>query len=363
MGRAICDLAWLRPDAHNVRMSKTASDQTAGSALMSFRPFCDESDYARMLEILHESSRADHDDWTPSLDEIRAWCAPTARFDPARQLVFASMAGTADGAEPLGVSRVSWYTGANDACIYAQTSFLLPEWRQPGVWPALVREGDRQIREMAAGHPSLSERYSQGWATESQTQWIAALKAEGYEAVRHFHNMVRTLDAVPALAIAPSPDELEVRPVQADHMRRIWEAQAEVNQELFEYVAEQWTEARYPGWLADTSHTPRLWQVAWDGDQVAGMVLARIDDVANRGRERKRGYTEHVFVRRPWRGRGLAKALLVRSLRLLKEDGMEEAELGVDSENDSGAFGFYLRLEYVAERTDIWLRKPLDAGQ
>ncbi len=93
------------------------------------------------------------------------------------------------------------------------------------------------------------------------------------------------------------------------------------------------------------------------------MVLPRIDDEANRGRARKRGYTEHVFVRRPWRGRGLAKALLVRGLRLLKEAGMDEAELGVDSENDSGAYGFYQRLGYVTERTDIWLRKPLDAGE
>jgi mycothiol synthase len=357
-------------------MPKTASDQTAGSALVSFRPFCDESDYELMRTIVTASSRADHDDWVPSLDEIRAWCAPTARFDPAKQLVFASMAGRGSGplgapsgegrgiASPeVGASRVSWYTTRNGARIYAQTSFLLPEWRQHGVWLALVREGDRRIREMAAGHPSLSERYFQGWATESQTQWIAALKAEGYKAVRHFRNMVRTLDAVPALATAPLADGLELRPVQADHMRPIWEAQAEVNQELFEYVAEQWTEEKYPGWLADTSHTPRLWQVAWDGDQVAGMVLARIDDVANRGRERKRGYTEHVFVRRPWRGHGLAKDLLVRSLRLLKEEGMEEAELGVDSENDSGAFGFYSRLDYVTERTDIWLRKPLDAGK
>jgi len=363
VGRVICDLAWLRPDAHNVRMPKTASDQAAGSAPVSFRPFCDESDYARMFEILLESSRADHDDWMPSLDEIKAWCAPTARFDPAKQLVFALAATEGAAAAEAGVSRVSWYTGRNGARIYPQASFLLPEWRKPGVWPALVREGDRRIRAMTAGHPSLSERYFQGWATESQTQWIAALEVEGYKAVRHFRNMVRQLVVVPELELGRLPDGLEVRPAKADDMRAIWEAQAEVNQELFEYVAEQWTEEKYPGWLADTSHTPRLWQVAWDGDQVAGMVLARIDDVANRGRERKRGYTEHVFVRRPWRGHGLAKALLVRSLRLLKEEGMEGAELGVDSENDSVAYGFYQRLGYVTERTDIWLRKLLDAGK
>jgi ribosomal protein S18 acetylase RimI-like enzyme len=330
---------------------------------VTFRPFREEVDDERMLAILLASAKADHDDWTPSVDEIRTWCAPTARFDPAKQLVFALAPTQGTSAAEVGVSRVSSYTGLGGARIYAQTSFLLPEWRQPGVWPALVREGDRRIRAMAAGHPSLPERFFQGWATESQTQWIDALKTEGYEAVRHFHNMGRTLDAVPALASAPLPDGLELRPVEADHMRPIWEAQAEVNRELFEYVAEQWTDDKYPGWLADASHTPRLWQVAWDGDQVAGMVLPRIDEEANGGRERKRGYTEHVFVRRPWRGHGLAKALLVRSLRLLKEEGMDEAELGVDSENDSGACGFYERFGYKTERTDIWFRKPLYAGK
>ncbi|TFH36753.1 MAG: GNAT family N-acetyltransferase [Anaerolineales bacterium] len=90
------------------------------------------------------------------------------------------------------------------------------------------------------------------------------------------------------------------------------------------------------------------------------MVLARIDEVENRDLKRKRGYTEHVFVRRPWRQRGLAKALVVRSLRVLKERGMEEGELGVDSENESGAFGFYQRLGYETFSTDIWFRKPMD---
>jgi len=315
-----------------------------------------------MRAIALGSALADRDDWVPTFDEICAWCAPTPRFDPKKQLVFA-LAPAPDGAlQAVGVSRVSWYTTRNGARIYPQTSFLLPEWRRSGVWPALVREAERSIRELAVGHPSLLDRFFQGWATEGQTQWIDALKAEGYEAVRHFRNMVRPLVSVPDPEGEVLPEGLEVRPVVMDLMRRIWEAEAEVNAELFEYIAEQWTDDRYPGWLADASHTPRLWQVAWDGDEVAGMVLPRVDEEENRGRERKRGYTEHVFVRRPWRARGLAKALLVRSLRVLRDEGMDEAELGVDSENDSGAHGFYERMGYVTERTDIWFRKPLDAA-
>ena len=90
------------------------------------------------------------------------------------------------------------------------------------------------------------------------------------------------------------------------------------------------------------------------------MVLNRIDKAANQARGRKRGYTEHVFVRRPWRQRGLASALLATSLRLLKEQGMQEAELGVDAENESGAFGFYQCMGYQTFSRDIWFRKSMD---
>jgi ribosomal protein S18 acetylase RimI-like enzyme len=187
-------------------------------------------------------------------------------------------------------------------------------------------------------------------------KWISVLQGEGYRAERHFHNMLHRLDVIPEQEM---PEGLQVRPVQTEHYRSIWEAQKEVNQELFEYVDENWTEEKYQSWRVNPLLTPRLWQVAWEGDQVAGMVLARIDEVENRDLKRKRGYTEHVFVRRPWRQRGLAKALLVRSLRVLKERGMQEGELGVDSENESGAFGFYQRLGYETFCTDIWFRKPM----
>jgi ribosomal protein S18 acetylase RimI-like enzyme len=49
-------------------------------------------------------------------------------------------------------------------------------------------------------------------------------------------------------------------------------------------------------------------------------------------------------------------------LQVLKAQGMEEAELGVDSENESGAYGFYQRMGYQTFSTDIWFRKPMDDG-
>ena len=55
----------------------------------------------------------------------------------------------------------------------------------------------------------------------------------------------------------------------------------------------------------------------------------------------KRGWLEHISVRRPWRRRGLARAISAMAMRRVRDAGMEDAMLGVDSENPTGALGLY----------------------
>lgn len=327
------------------------------SEKLTFRNLQGESDFPLMLALAVASDLGDQIHDTFSLDDLRNWCAPSPRFDPSADLLFAMAQNDGGESTVIGFSRVSWYTGAEDTRLYSQYSVLHPDWRKPGIWPAMVRQNDHRLREIAAGHPDVSRRALQGWATATQTQWIAALESTGYRAVRHFNNMLHSLTDIPDRAL---PDGLEIRPVQPEHYRQIWETQREVQPELFETGVEAWTEEKYQPWVENSSHTPHLWQVAWDGDQVAGMVLSRIDEAANAERERKRGCTEHIFVRKPWRNRGLAGALVARSLQLLKAQGMDEVELGVDTENASGAYRFYQKMGYQTFSTDIWFRKPLE---
>lgn len=58
------------------------------------------------------------------------------------------------------------------------------------------------------------------------------------------------------------------------------------------------------------------------------------------------GYTELLGVRRPWRGRGIAVALLAAVMAAYRADGTDYAELGVDTANPSGAHGLYAALGY-----------------
>lgn len=221
----------------------------------------------------------------------------------------------------------------------------------------MVANNERALREIAAKHPPVKERFYQGWASENLKDWKAALKARDFKVVRRFNNMIYTLGEVPVREL---PAGLEVRPIGAGQMRAVWEAQKEMNDGLFENVAEDWTEDKYPEWLANPENNPRCWQVAWAGDQLAGMVLAHFDEKANEDEGRKHGYTEHIYVRPAWRGRGLASALIVSGLQALKDNGITTAELGVDSENESAAFHLYESLGYKTYSVDTWFRKVME---
>jgi ribosomal protein S18 acetylase RimI-like enzyme len=72
------------------------------------------------------------------------------------------------------------------------------------------------------------------------------------------------------------------------------------------------------------------------------------------------GWLDSVATRRPWRGRGLAGALIVRSMAALRDRGMTEAGLGVDAENPSGALRLYERFGFRRIRTWTFYQRPLD---
>ena len=84
-----------------------------------------------------------------------------------------------------------------------------------------------------------------------------------------------------------------------------------------------------------------------------------IDHEQNKLYDRQRGWTEFISVRQPFRRRGLARALIARSLRVQKQAGMTESALSVDSENLSGATKVYEDCGFrVVKRMTVY-RKPL----
>ena len=155
------------------------------------------------------------------------------------------------------------------------------------------------------------------------------------------------------------PDGLELRPATPDQNLTIWRA----NREAFRdhWGGSDESEAGMRRYIESPDFDPSLWLVAWDGGEIAGGVLNKIHAEQNEALGLRRGWLDSVFTRRPWRRRGLARALIVRSLYLLRDRGMTSAALGVDADNQNGALGLYESAGFaVDDRFAAW-RKPMDA--
>ncbi|MGH2522479.1 MAG: GNAT family N-acetyltransferase [Anaerolineales bacterium] len=318
---------------------------------LSFRRFRSEADYPGMAAVLQAANAADGTDEFISAEELAADYERLANFDPQHDLLLAEANGAI-----VAYSRVNWWGEDDGSRIYSLIGEVYPAWRRKGIGRAMFRQAERRAQEIAAAHPADAPRQLQSYAYDTQLGARALLEQAGYQAVRHSFIMVRpNLDDLPnGLAL---PAGLEVRPARPEHFRAVWEAKEEAFRDHWGHRAA--SEEKYQEWLSDPFFDPDWWQVAWEGEVPVGMVLTLVFPEENERLQRRRGYTESIAVRRPWRKRGLARALLVRSLALLKERGFTEAALHVDSENPSGALRLYESVGFRAVQRESVYRKSL----
>lgn len=323
---------------------------------LRFRCFQGTSDFPKMAAVIAASSDVDRTDRATSAEDIAIFYANLVNSDPTQDMIFAEIHG-----EVIGYSRCWWYSEIdNGPYIYRFTGSVVPNWRRKGIGRTMLQWIENRLRSMAVNHPTDRAKFFQATVTQYEVSFAAMLEKEDYRPVRYFYEMLRpTLDNIPNF---PLPEGLEIRPVLPEHYRAIWDTANEAFQD--NWGSSQPTEEDYQGWLNDkTLFQPHLWQIAWDTttDQIVGQVRTFIDSTQNEKYRRKRGFTEFISVRRPWRRRGLARALIARSLHAQKEQGMTESALGVDSENLSGATRVYEDCGFHVIKQGTIYRKSLSS--
>ncbi len=315
-----------------------------------FRHLAGRSDYPAMNAAANESRLADGDEFVTPLDGFANFYDHLSNCDPARDVLIVEIERAV-----VGYARGFWGNELDGTRILSLACFLHPGWRRLGIGRAMLDAIEHRMRQVNAGLPPAPAVFFQAEADELATGAVALLRSSGYVPIRHGYVMVRpTLDDEPD---APLPEGLEIRDVRPEHLRRIWEAEIEAFRDHWGATAP--TEEDYQLFLTDPIQSDTsLWRVAWDGDEVAGMVRSFINPELNARLGIRRGWVENISVRRPWRRRGLARALIAASLPLLRARGMTEGALGVDVENPTGALGLYERCGFRAVKRDTVYRKP-----
>jgi len=336
------------------RMKTDAAAPAAEIPGLVLRPYAGEADLPEMVRIQNAEWEADGLSYRETADEQRANFAHVSeQFDPARDLTIAE----ADG-RMVGHSRRSW-VDANDGVREHRCGCAVdPAWRRRGIGRALVRDADRRSLVLSATQATDRPVVRGMFVSERNPGALALARSEGFEPVRWFFDMERPgidrdLPEPPAL-----PDEIEVRPVVPEQYRAIWKADIEAFRDHWGGGDE--SDEEFRRYQDAPDFDPSLWVVAWDGEEVASASINTIYAHENEATGMRRGWLESVFTRRAWRKRGLASALIARSLHILAERGMTVAALGVDADNPSGALRLYESFGFaVAERSAAW-RRPLE---
>jgi mycothiol synthase len=318
------------------------------------RPYAGEAELPELVRIRNAEYAADGVRGRVTVEEIRAWWAhPSEQFDPARDVSVVELAG-----RPVAFTQRDWVDTTDGVREYRARGWVEPDARRRGIGTMLLERNEARLRALAATHDVERPKVFGTFTSETNAGATAMAHALGYEPVRWFTDMERSL--LSDLPDAPPlTDGIEVRPATASQARQIWEA----DQDAFLDHWGGWdsSEASFRRWVDSPEFQPDLMVVAWDGDEVAAAVLNAIYPEENDELGLQRGWLDSVFTRRAWRRRGLARALIIRSFHLLRERGMETAALGVDADNPSGAFALYESVGFTpTERTIAW-RRPMEA--
>lgn len=216
--------------------------------------------------------------------------------------------------------------------------------------------GSEQIREVLLDLllARLGERaHARGYARievgagcyAGDAAYAATLRSRGFSFTRTFHRLRMPLPADEPLASSQPPADVQIAPFDfsEDGWRRFHRVVEDSFVDHYGYVP-----IAYDDYRADAEAEPapdrEFWRVATVDGDIVGVAKA-----SGRGAENDIGYVAELAVLPAFRGRGIARSLLLRTFEAYRRAGRRQGELTVDTENTTGALGLYLSIGMSAD--------------
>lgn len=241
-----------------------------------------------------------------------------------------------------------------------------PTWQGRGVGSALLQWLEARTRQRfaedgsAGGSGKPAQPRLRIFMEQKQQHQAALLQESGYQVVRYYNEMHRPLSA--PLPEAPLAQGLELVPMEPGLSEAVRLAHNRVFAD--HWGSEPRDEEAWGFVVNDPLARPDLSAVALESStrEVVGYQLASHDPDTAVTRGFTEGYTDLLGVRREFRGRGIAQALLADAMRRFAAAGMDKASLDVDSDNPTGAMALYRKMGYVPVNTSLAWDKVLQSG-
>ena len=294
---------------------------------MNVRPFSAD-DFAAVAEVLQDDERAYGRRTELSANDIHEW---TQFSDlPNDSWLFEDD----DGIAAVGWAYVYGSVGVGAGIVH-------PRAKGRGLGAQLLDRSDAALRTREI------EKIHQ-FAIGGDDAARALLESRGYHDARHFFEMAIELTERPAVPNV----SIETFSGGEGDARAFHDALDEAFQDHWEHQGQgfdEWWERH----RASPSYDPALWFLIRDGGEIA--ATAR-----NEGNRNGGGYVAALGVRRPWRGKGYAKALLLHTFAEFWDRGLPRVTLGVDAESPTGATHLYERVGMHVEAENVVYERRLN---
>jgi mycothiol synthase len=229
-----------------------------------------------------------------------------------------------------------------------------PDVRGLGIGTAILAWGIARADEILAGQPAELLRLVETFAEVRLADAVTLYEAAGFRPARWYFDMRRDLrEPLPAM---PDLRGLRLVPYAAPMSQPL----LAIHNEAFR---DHWgSEPLTPeiwgrDFVGDPFFRGDLSFVVLDGEEIAGYTVNYVVESDWEAAGVREGWVGQLGVRRPWRRRGVATALLVRSMEAFVGAGLEAATLGVDAENPTGALGVYERVGFRPIRRSVRLQR------
>jgi mycothiol synthase len=216
---------------------------------------------------------------------------------------------------------------------------VAPSHKGRGIGDELVTRSERR-----GGEEGSARMHQIAFAADAAADSL--LRRRDYGEVRRFFEMAIQLEAEPDV-----PGGVPIETFQETDARAFHDALDEAFADHWEHHPhsfDEWWERHQ----SSGNYDPSLWFLVRDGDEIVG--VCRNEANRNGG-----GYVGAIGVRRPWRGRGIARALLLHTFAEFYRRGIPRVTLGVDAQNPTGATKLYESVGMAPEQESVVYEKAL----